>query len=610
MTFVAQNFEQFADDLLTALTGGTIREEHRFVGVEESYSLASPGADPRTVKVFGQRNNAFTLFTRGIDFDYQPDPGLIVWKEKGALPDDRSYFYVNYYVEDARQRLTDRNPGSVTTTLAEAFAREYAVLHKQMEMIYRSAFVDWASGVSLDYVAGLLAVTRKNAKFAGGEALFKRSTPAGGDITIAAGTVISTDLGQNFETTDKRTLRRGQLSVLVPIRAAVEGLDGRVDAASIRYVNRPILGIETVINEAATFFATEKETDDELRRRIKSTLERAGKSTLSAIKFSLIEEIPGVNEGNVQVSELPEPGNVEVKFGLGSAVDPDLVRRIEETIFYSRPAGVRVKHNLPTRSFPPPGVSNGATRPEVAGHLASKGGPVPTIHVSDESLKRLPEGVLPLQIEVMVRLVEANLTAAQREKIEDEVRGRVIDFIDALPMGAVLVYNKLLGRIADLEQVSDCTLLIRTASADGAAATEAFKANLATDGRKATVEPRQVSVFLMDEAVLIDMRVTLESKPPAQGRIDSTTESAINQSIQDTFAAARGKLSREDLRSVVTNALAGSDLQLGENGALVINAEYEQTGRLLNNTEQLTVEEHQVLRLRDLQIGMKGALDA
>ena len=39
------------------------------------------------------------------------------------------------------------SPGSVTRILAEAFAREFAVLHKQMETIYGSAFVDLADDV-------------------------------------------------------------------------------------------------------------------------------------------------------------------------------------------------------------------------------------------------------------------------------------------------------------------------------------------------------------------------------------------------------------------------------------------------------------------------------
>ncbi len=295
MTFVAQPYEQFVDDLLTALTGGMIREEHRFVETEESYSLSSPGAIPFSVKVFGQRNETFLLFEGGIDYDYVADDSVIKWKTEGKNPDERSYFYVNYYFQEGRRQLTDRNPGSVTTTLAEAFSREFAVLHKQMDLIYRSAFVDLATGVSMDHVATLLGLTRKDAKYATGEVLFKRSTPAPGDITIPVGALVSTVHGQNFEPTVKRTLRRGQLSVVTPIRAQVEGPPGRVEAGAIVNINRPVFGIESITNEEATFFATEKETDEEFRRRIKGTLERAGKATRDAIKYSLIADISKIS---------------------------------------------------------------------------------------------------------------------------------------------------------------------------------------------------------------------------------------------------------------------------------------------------------------------------
>ena len=81
----------------------------------------------------------------------------IVWKPNGRPPDDHSYFYVSYYRSEAGSDLTDRNTGSVTATLAEAFARELAVLHLQMERIYQSAFVELATGSSLDHVVALPA---------------------------------------------------------------------------------------------------------------------------------------------------------------------------------------------------------------------------------------------------------------------------------------------------------------------------------------------------------------------------------------------------------------------------------------------------------------------
>jgi hypothetical protein len=230
MTFVAQPYERFVDDLLIALTGGTIREEHEFVGIDQAYALGSPGVVPESIRVFGERENAFTLFERGVDYRYDAVEDALFWEVGGRPPDDRTFFYVSYYRAEGEPRLTDKNPGSTTVTLAEAFSRQFVVLHKQMQLIYESAFVDLATGSALDHVAALLALSRKDAKFASGEVLFKRSTPAPGEISIPAGTVVSTELGQNFETTDRRTLRKDQLSVVAPIRAQLEGTAGRVEA--------------------------------------------------------------------------------------------------------------------------------------------------------------------------------------------------------------------------------------------------------------------------------------------------------------------------------------------------------------------------------------------
>ena len=98
-------------------------------------------------------------------------------------------------------------------------------------------------------------------------------------------------------------------------------------------------------------------------------------------------------------------------------------------------------------------------------------------------------------------------------------------------MGADLVYNKLLGRIVEPEEVSDAILLIRAAPG-GAPAGEAYKANLATDGRKAKVDRRRVFVGLMNEAIFIDVQVTLEEKPQAQGAaVTPPIETAINDTV-------------------------------------------------------------------------------
>jgi uncharacterized phage protein gp47/JayE len=590
MTFVAQPYEQFVDDLLTALTGGMVREEHQFIGTDETYTLAYPDIITASLKVFGQRSDAFVLFEGGIDYEYSAEDEAITWKSDGRLPDDHSFFYVNYYLREGQRRLTDRNPGSVTTTLAEAFAREFAVMHKQMEMIYRSAFVDLAAGSSLDHVAALLGLSRKDAKYASGEALFKRSTPAPADITIPAGTLVSNDAGQSFETTDKRTLRKGQLSVVSKIRAQVEGTDGRVAAGEIKNINRPIFGIDSVINEEATFFATDKETDEQLRRRIKGTLERAGKSTLNAIKYSLIEEVSEITEGNIQVVERAHvPGFVDIKLGLESAGDAKLVRKIEECIFNSRAAGVRVMHNLPTRT-----TSESAQRAQVQTRSVRQ----QTKQLPQNVLSELPaENVLPVRVHVSLRLTERNLSPSQKEEIGDKIRTSVKEYIEALPMGDDLIYNKLLGVVVQHEEVLDASLDVSVKSS------KSYQSNLSTDGRKSQVD--DVSVGLMEESVFIDILVYLKDGSAATQEHNTAATDAVNRAL----AAAQGKseLSKTELKTEIMKSVPA--LQLIEGDAVILNAEYEETGRLLNNTDKVALETHQVPELRDLTIQARGVLD-
>jgi baseplate J-like protein len=602
MSYVAEPYDQFADDLLTALTGGVAREEHRFERPELRYALAVPDAVASTIRVFGQRAQAFSLFEAGIDYRYDAGETAIQWEaDLARQPDDRSYFYVNYYRAEGPRRLTDRNPGSVTATLAGAFGRELAVIGQQMGAIYRSGFVDSATGGALDHLAALLSLERRDARFAGGEALFGRSTPATGDINIPAGTVVSTERGESFDTTADRTLRRGQLSVAAPIRARAEGGAGRVDAGAIRIVNRPLFGIETVTNAAATFFAAEKETDEEFRRRIKAALERAGRATLDGLRYGLIETVPGVTEGNIQVVErADQAGVVEVRLGLESGDDADLVRRVEEAILASRPAGVRVTHNLPTRTAG--GAQNG------------KGGPhglAPIEHLLADVLERSPD-LLPLRAEVLLRLAEPNLTAVQKEGIESDARDRVVAYIEALPMGADLSHAKLLGRVVDDARIVDARLRIGAADPF----TPLYETNLATDGRKARAATPDVSVGLMDERVRIDLRLELERlqqprdgvQPDGERPDPRAIQSALDPLVRARIAGARGALAREQLRAELATSLAALQppMQFRQGASLVLNAEYTETGRLVSNADTVALEEQQMAELGQLTVDVPG----
>jgi Baseplate J-like protein len=618
MTFVAQPYERFVDDLLIALTGGTIREEYEFVGIDRAYAVGSPGLIPESLRVFGQRDGAFVLFDGGVDYRYDANEQAVLWETKGRPPDDHTFFYISYFREEGDRRLTDRNPGSVTTTLAEAFARQFAVLHKQMQMVYESAFVDTASGPSLDHIAALLALTRKDAKFASGEVLFKRSTPAPADISIPAGTVVSTDDGQNFETTDRRTLRRDQLSVVSPIRAQAEGAGGRVDAGKIVTVNRPIFGIESVLNERATFFASERETDDELRRRIKGSLERAGRSTMEAIRQSLIEDVPELSESNVALTEQTDvPGFLDLRLGVADGSNPDLVRRVEASIFGSRPAGVRVRHNLSGQA--PPAQAEGVqpARSDVVADFKAVGAPEPGVSVGAEGAQA-GDAVLALRVEILLRLAERNVAVAEREAIADKVRTAVIDYVSAVPMGRSLVYNKLLGRIVQPDEIADAALLV--APRDPASGGAVYRTNLDSPGRKLAVDPKDVVVELMEQSVRIAIRVQLQPKPPATPpaqaapppQVTDALRATLRAAIEPVLAAATGTLQRDQVRAAVTIALGGpnADLLVAERNGVVMNATYEETGRLLNDADAVALADHEVAVLDDLTVEIPGTLDA
>lgn len=600
MTFVPLSHEQLADDLLTSLTGGVAHEEHRYVGPKLPYPLEAPDALPESLSVSGVSRGALVAFRGGVDFALSTK-GEIVWRKSAdaRLPDDDSYFYASYYRDEAPRRLTDRNPGSVTWTLAQAFGRELAVVQQQMKFIYESGFVDTATGPALDQVAALLAVTRRDARFAVGEVTFRRSTPAPGDIAIPAGMLVSSLAGQNFETSEERVLRRGQLAVSVPIRAQVEGPTGLVDRGTIVVVNRPVFGIEAVANEEKSSFAAERESDEALRRRIRGTIERAGRSTVSAIRQALIEEVPGVTDANIQVSERADAaGVVEVKLGLPAVTD-ELVQQVESVIFSARPAGVRVTHNLPRRG------AQAATALLPDRTLAERGN---TRELGVDVLNEFPDGLLGFQAMAAIRLVQSDLPLAQQDAIRDAVKQRIVDYFAALPMGSDVVYAKLVARVVAADEVADARVLFGPAGREPPRLQE----NIATSGRKATIGPAAVDVSLMIEPVTVDILVRVTDGPVA-----SAYQTAASDAIAPLVlgASRSAPILQSDLKAAVDaawkrpvpGAPAGSHAPtLAGDDAIVVNARYADTGRVLTHTQQVTLAENHAARLGRVTVDVAG----
>ncbi len=457
MSFAAEPYAVFADDLLANLTGGVSRLRFRFVEDQQPFQL---GVDvpiqADTVRVHGLLDGEFHRFSAETDFFLDTD-GSLGWRPDAtdptipaataAWPDPGSEFWVSYdRIPGAASAplLTDRNPGSVTRTLAEAFALEFAVTSHQLDAIYKAAHLETAEGRDLDHVVALVGVERRGQTHARGEIAFRRTTPAPADITIPAGTLVSTAEPPviTVETTETVTLRRGDISVAAPVRAQEEGPAGIAPAASLSVVHRPILGVDEASNPTPTTFGGGAESDGELRARARRALAGSGRSTVEAIK-SALASLEGVREQDILVEEdhLAFPGIVKLK--VASELSDDVALAASLLVEENRPAGVRVIHNLPAPIVPVPAV----------GGEAGGGGPgvAPEGPIIDDLW-------LPIIATITVTPSSSDLTATQRQKLAVATEDAFRSALDLVGIGEPIIYNRLVGAVMGVEGVYDVVI--------------------------------------------------------------------------------------------------------------------------------------------------------
>ncbi|HVR99847.1 MAG TPA: baseplate J/gp47 family protein [Thermoanaerobaculia bacterium] len=551
MSYAAEPYAQFVDDLLTAMTGGETRQRFVFLPEEEPFRLAAPGpVMPDTVRVFGQLDGAYHRFLPRQDWELA-DGSVITWRDAGGAvhPDEGTAFFVNFEVQrsaDVVLPLTDRNPGSVTRLLAESFAREFAVLSRQLDAVYRAGFVETAEGRDLDELASLVGVERRRGTFAAGSAVFARSTPSPADVFIPAGARLSTAEPPlvEFETTEDRTLRRGELSAEAPIAALVPGAAGVVPANTVTVIHRPILGIESVANPQATRFGAAEESDEALRLRVRRALEGEGGATTGAL-LAALTSLPGLRENDVRLSEdhLAHPGVVEIQVAL-----PDLaaderdrlaaqaVERIEET----RPVGVRVQHTLPVTA--PPGESvpgPGEREGEEDGEPVNMGeaGADPTR--------------MPVEVDVRVTPAAATLSTRDRAELERLVAETADAFVDRAGIGEVLIYNRLVADLMALPGVLDVDVRISPVSP----AAENRRRNVfPTDpGLRPVLE--RVGVEIGGQLVVLHVTATVTLQgaglvgDPAANKAEARRQ--IEQLLRDNLASLGGELTPQALEALL-----------------------------------------------------------
>ena len=607
MSYAAEPYAQFVDDLLMALTGGAIRQHFRFLAELEPYRITDPDPIiPSTVQVFGIADGIYRRFQVNTDYKLTED-SIIQWRKRedgtpaadAVWPDESTTFYANFETASAggaAPLLTDRNPGSVTRLLAESFAREFAVVSRQLEDVYRSSFLDTATGRDLEQICALVGVIRRNVTFASGTVIFGRSTPSPAEVFIPAGTKLSTadpPLVQ-FETIQAQTLRRGNLSVEAPVQSTVSGASGVVPANSIRVIHRPILGIETVTNPQPTSFGGAAEDDAALRVRARRALEGAGLATTGALMSTLATV--GLREKDIQIVEDPlaHPGVVKLNVALPRSLSADDLERLGkdaiELIEQTRPVGVRILHNIVApRPIGEASPGAGAVRTEGTAPVA-----VGTV--------RPGEVFMPVDVKVEIAPTTLSLTPQQRNDLVDTGRKVVTDFLANAGIGEVLVYNQLISQLMAIDGVLDVALEMYPQTKPS----EPHHKNVVADNPAVRPVAGTINVEVGGALVMLDVVVTVRLTRPGLFPDETTAKAAALEQIQAQLRIGLKAAAVSNLDTLTVTFLRGL-LSTSDNYEVIdlhYKVEYQEAGARIHQRDvEVPLTTLEQLWLRTVTLG-------
>lgn len=437
MTFVDRKYPDLVRDVLTNLTQGVAGELHRVsydpnahpiqipdvvlsrrpvkrVSVVEGLVAGAAPDDPPVPYTFGL--NDYELVPDANDTDSLSTIRFLPFGRKPAPDTD---LRVNYYPRTtAPAPITDLSVGSVVRTLLETFAKEQAILYAQLNLAYDSAFVETATGSSLDRVVALLGYQRFRAGRPVGTVTFSRRAGAVGEITIPAGTPV-TDAADKvrYETAESRLMRAGETAAEIAVRGSTDNTPP-VDANALTVIQRAIAGLDAVTNERPTARATSDEFDAELRARARDALISSNKGTLGALRNGLLQ-LPEVRD--VKIIEMPNgvPGEVTLNVSLAQNVTtqgnelPDAVKACIEDL---RPAGIRI----------------------VGGKA----------------------GTVDLAAKVQLTLAGSQLAKAEVSKVQDQVRKTLVGEVARRGVGDRVRIKPMVAAVLKDERIVDADILL------------------------------------------------------------------------------------------------------------------------------------------------------
>jgi uncharacterized phage protein gp47/JayE len=423
VSYSPRQYPEIVVDLLTTLTGGTVRE---------SLTVPASGDLPKLVnrpvrrishltgKVAAKDGSSLDYKFTNADFELVSSGGgdldLIRFRDGGRKPIPGSSLTVNYYpVQTAPVPLTDLNVGSVVRTVLESVARELAVTYLRLQKVYDSAFLDSAEDTSLDRVVALVGVSRLPADHPVVKVTFARRPDSAGRITVPPGTAVTSAKGNRYLTAAAITLEPNETSLDVLCVGDKPGTRP-VGAGELNRLEVAVAGISSVTNAEASRLLGAGESDDDLRRRARGALHGAVRGTIDAIKFGLLS-IAGVK--SVDLTE-PAPGVIALSIAYDNdPPSPDLLRQVDERLRELRPAGIVVK--------------------------------------------RADAKSVTVDVNVQLTLAGSGLSAGDLAPITDTIKAAIKSYLAGLPPGGIARKAKLQALALQDPRVSDAAITLQPA---------------------------------------------------------------------------------------------------------------------------------------------------
>lgn len=324
--------------------------------------------------------------------------------------------------------MTDKNP---LIKIIKVVSYPIALYWSALETLYNNRWISTATNSTLDEVVQYLGLTRRQGTKAVADVEF-----SGDDLTFIPEEFLLETVAEEpiqFQTTTSGYINSG--SITLQVEALDAGIDGNVAANTITEVVNPISGLDSITNPDAAQGGSERETDQELRERYYDSYDRAGGSTLTAIRANILENT-GVTaclmlenySMDTDSNGLPPKSFESIVYG---GVDEEII----QAIFDKKPAGIE---------------SYG----DISGEIDDEIGRTHTISFSRAAL-----------VDIYVSMTIERSSDFPYDG-EDEIKSEILNYItNELSINNDVIYTKLFDLIYNTVGVDDITELYLGTSA-------------------------------------------------------------------------------------------------------------------------------------------------